>query len=368
MQIPEAYWASPVCLRIHGSFRTGTMPSMSSYLAPPVSVVIPVRNEERYLEESVAGVLNQGYPGQMEVILAIAPSTDRTAEIAQELAARDDRIRVIDNPGGTTPKALNLGVAASQYEIIVRVDAHGELGPEYIATAVELLERTGAANVGGVMDAKGRTPFEQAVAVAYTSKLGLGSSAFHQGNAPEGPAETVFLGVFRKADLEAVGGFCAKFDRAQDWELNYRLRQSGREVWFSPDLRVTYRPRSTVKALARQFFRTGQWRREVMRRHRDSVSLRYLAAPIAVTGVVTGTALGIVGIVEAVRRRPWLKRWPLIGWVAPLGYGSIIGIGSAAMKRDMDPGVRARLPVVLAIMHMSWGVGFLVGLGERSED
>ena len=202
MQIPEAYWASPVCLRIHSSFRTGTMSSMSSYLAPPVSVVIPVRNEERYLEESVAGVLNQGYPGQMEVILAIAPSTDRTAEIAQELAARDDRIRVIDNPGGTTPKALNLGVAASQYEIIVRVDAHGELGPEYIATAVELLERTGAANVGGVMDAKGRTPFEQAVAVAYTSKLGLGSSAFHQGNAPEGPAETVFLGVFRKADLE----------------------------------------------------------------------------------------------------------------------------------------------------------------------
>ena len=302
------------------------MSFMSSYLAPPVSVVIPVRNEERYLEESVAGVLNQGYPGQMEVILAIAPSADRTAEIAQELAARDDRIRVIDNPGGTTPKALNLGVAASQYEIIVRVDAHGELGPEYIATAVELLERTGAANVGGVMDAKGRTPFEQAVAVAYTSKLGLGSSAFH------------------------------------------RLRQSGREVWFSPDLRVTYRPRSTVKALARQFFRTGQWRREVMRRHRDSVSLRYLAAPIAVTGVVTGTALGIVGIVEAARGKPWLKRWPLIGWAAPLGYGSIIGIGSAAMKRDMDPGVRARLPVVLAIMHMSWGVGFLVGLGERSED
>ena len=121
---------------------------MSSYLAPPVSVVIPVRNEERYLEESVAGVLNQGYPGPMEIILAIAPSTDRTAEIAQDLAVRDDRIRVIDNPDGTTPKALNLGVAVSQYDIIVRVDAHGELGPEYIATAVELLERTGAANVG----------------------------------------------------------------------------------------------------------------------------------------------------------------------------------------------------------------------------
>ncbi len=340
---------------------------MSSYLAPPVSVVIPVRNEERYLEESVAGVLNQGYPGPMEIILAIASSTDRTAEIAQDLAVRDDRIRVIDNPDGTTPKALNLGVAVSQYDIIVRVDAHGELGPEYIATAVELLERTGAANVGGIMDAKGRTPFEQAVAVAYTSKLGLGNSAFHQGDAPEGPAETVFLGVFRKADLEAVGGFCPEFDRAQDWELNYRLRQSGREVWFSPNLRVTYRPRSTVKALAKQFFRTGQWRREVMRRHRDSVSLRYVAAPIAVTGITAGTILGLIGVVHAAKGTS-LKRWPLIGWAAPLGYASIIGVGSAAMKRDLDPGVRARLPLVLAIMHMSWGAGFLVGLGDRAND
>ncbi|WCC79395.1 glycosyltransferase family 2 protein [Cutibacterium equinum] len=341
---------------------------MSSYLAPPVSVVIPVKNEERYLEASVDGVLNQGYPGPMEIILVIAPSTDRTAQIAQELADRHEHIRVIDNPDGTTPKALNLGVAASRYDIIVRVDAHGELGPEYITTAVELLERTGAANVGGIMDAKGRTPFEQAVAVAYTSKLGLGSSAFHQGDAPEGPAETVFLGVFRKADLEAVGGFCPEFDRAQDWELNYRLRQSGRQVWFSPNLRVTYRPRSTVTALAKQFFRTGKWRREVMRRHHDSVSLRYLAAPIAVTGIVTGTAFGIVGIVRAAQGKPWLKRWPLIGWAAPLGYAGIIGLGSAAMKREMDPGVRARLPLVLAVMHMSWGAGFLVGLGERSED
>ena len=147
---------------------------MSSYLAPPVSVVIPVRNEERYLEESVAGVLNQGYPGPMEIILAIAPSTDRTAEIAQDLAVRDDRIRVIDNPDGTTPKALNLGVAVSQYDIIVRVDAHGELGPEYIATAVELLERTGAANVGGIMDAKGRTPFGAGCGGGLYLQVGFG--------------------------------------------------------------------------------------------------------------------------------------------------------------------------------------------------
>lgn len=336
---------------------------MSSNLAPPVSVVVPVRNEERYLETSVAGIINQGYPGDMEIILVVGPSTDRTAEIAERLACSDERIRVVDNPAGTTPRALNLGVAASRHDIIVRVDAHGELGPEYIATAVEVLERTGAANVGGIMDARGNTPFEQAVAVAYTSRLGLGSSAFHLGNASEGPAETVFLGVFRKADLQAVGGFSPEFDRAQDWELNYRLRQSGRQVWFSPDLRVTYRPRSTVRALAHQFFRTGQWRREVMRHHHDSVSSRYLAAPAATAACALGTASGVIGLVSARRG----MRWPLLGWIAPLGYAGVVTGGALAMRRPMEPGVRRRLPLVLTVMHMSWGAGFIVGLPPRRD-
>lgn len=348
------------------------MPSPS---APPVSVVMPVREEERYLASSVRGILDQGYPGEVEIILVVAPSKDATATIAAQLAADNPSIRVVDNPGGTTPLALNLGVAAASHDVIVRVDAHGELGADYIATAVELLERTGAANVGGVMDARGTTAFEQAVAVAYTSRLGLGSSAFHLGDAPEGPAETVFLGVFRKADLEEVGGFDPSFDRAQDWELNYRLRQAGHQVWFSPRLRVTYRPRSTTAALARQFFRTGQWRRQVMRRHRDSVSLRYLAAPTATAACALGVLSGVVGEVRGLRRR---SRWRdgeaasagvlggrgvwALGWAAPVGYLGAMVAGSALMRRPMSPQVRVRLPWVLAVMHLSWGAGFLVGL------
>lgn len=326
---------------------------------------MPVRDEEKYLVSSVDGILAQGYPGEMEVILVVAPSSDATERIAEGLARDDARIRVVDNPGSTTPKALNIGVAAASHDIIVRVDAHGELAPEYIATAVELLERTGAANVGGVMDACGRTAFEQAVAVAYTSRLGLGGSAFHLGDAPEGPVETVFLGVFRKADLQAVGGFDPTFDRAQDWELNYRLRQSGRQVWFSPRLKVTYRPRSSVRALARQFFRTGQWRREVMRQHPDTVSLRYLAAPATVAACVIGVGAGVAGIVEAARGR---GRALLLGWAAPAGYAAGIGLGSALMRRRMDRGVRPRLPLVLGVMHFSWGVGFLAGLPRDHPD
>ena len=114
---------------------------------------------------------------------------------------------------------------------------------------MELLDETGAANVGGIMDAQGVTAFEQAVAHAYTTRLGLGGSAFHLGDSPAGPAETVFLGVFRKSALALVGGFDESMWRAQDWELNYRLRRAGQLIWFSPDLRVTYRPRS----------RSGSW-------------------------------------------------------------------------------------------------------------
>ena len=116
----------------------------------------------------------------------------------------DTRLTVVDNPAGRTPHALNLAIATARHDILVRVDGHGELGPRYIARAVELLAETGAANVGGVMEARGRTPFEQAVAFVYTSRYGLGGAAFHQGDVPAGPADTVFLGVFDKAELKAV--------------------------------------------------------------------------------------------------------------------------------------------------------------------
>ena len=225
---------------------------------PGVSVVMPVLNEERHLEAAIRRVLDQDYPGELEVIIAVGPSNDRTHEIAEAIAAADPRIRVVDNPAARTPAALNLGIAAAKHEIIVRVDGHGELTDGYIRRAVELLDETGAANVGGVMDAQGTTPFEEAVAVAYTTRLGLGGSAFHLAASPATEAETVFLGVFRKDALVAVGGFDESMHRAQDWELNYRLRTSGHKIWFSPELRVTYRPRSTLRALVKQMYETGK--------------------------------------------------------------------------------------------------------------
>jgi succinoglycan biosynthesis protein ExoA len=315
---------------------------------------MPVLNEERHLEGAIRRVLDQDYPGELEVIIAVGPSSDRTPEIAAVLSAVDPRIRVVDNPAARTPAALNLGIAASQHEIIVRVDGHGELTDGYIRRAVELLEETGAANVGGVMDAQGTTPFEEAVATAYTTRLGLGGSAFHLAESSAAEAETVFLGVFRKDALIAVGGFDESMHRAQDWELNYRLRTSGHRIWFSPELRVTYRPRSTLRALMKQMYETGTWRREVVRRYPETATPRYLAPPLTLLGVLTGSAAGLLGVVVDSR----LLR---VGFLAPAGYLALIIGGSVATARPMSAGARLRLPLVLAATHLAWGAGFLVG-------
>ena len=235
-------------------------------------------------------------------------------------------------------------------EIVVRVDGHGLLAPGYIAAAVRLLREAGAANVGGVMHAEGVTVFERAVAIAMTSKLGVGNAKFHTGGAA-GPAETVYLGVFRREILEKHHGYNEAFIRAQDWELNHRIRESGGLVYFSPELHVTYRPRPDFGKLARQYFDYGRWRRVVMRTHSGTASLRYLAPPLAVLAVVLGTLLGIVSLFTV----PWLA----VGFAAPVGYLLGIGLGSLRESRGQAAGVRLRLPLVLATMHASWGWGFL---------
>jgi len=324
---------------------------------PPVSVVMPVLNEERHLEEAAGRVLEQDYPGELEVVLAIGPSKDRTQEIADKLAEKDHRISIVPNPTGKTPAALNVGIAHAKHDILVRVDGHGALTDGYITRAVEVLEESGADNVGGVMAAEGRTPTEMAVACAYRSRLGLGASTFHQGG-KAGPADTVYLGVFRRAALERVGGFDETMHRAQDWELNYRIRKTGGLIWFTPDLSVTYRPRSSLSAVAKQFFHTGQWRREVIRRHPETANKRYLAPPVAVILLAVGTILGIIGLATGVS---WLD----LGFIAPLGYALLLIFGSAMEGRYLPWKALFWMPLVCATMHISWGLGFLIGLREK---
>ncbi|MCP3820484.1 glycosyltransferase family 2 protein [Streptomyces sp. A3M-1-3] len=316
---------------------------------PSVSVIMPVLNEERHLRNSVQHILEQEYEGEMEVVIALGPSTDRTDEIAAELVhetAGNARARVhtVPNPTGRTPAALNAAIKASRHPVVVRVDGHGMLSPDYIATAVRLLEETGAHNVGGIMHAEGENDWEHAVAAAMTSKIGVGNAAFHTGG-QAGPAETVYLGVFRREALERQGGYNEEFIRAQDWELNFRIRDAGGMIWFSPELKVQYRPRPSIRALAKQYKDYGRWRHVVARYHAGSINLRYLAPPTAVCAIAAGAVLG-----AAVT--PW-------GLVVPAGYLAAIVAGSVPVGKGLPLKARAQIPVALATMHMSWGYGFL---------
>ncbi|MGS2588338.1 glycosyltransferase family 2 protein [Streptomyces hebeiensis] len=318
-------------------------------LPPAVSVIMPVLNEERHLRNSVRHILEQEYDGEMEVVIALGPSTDRTDEIAAELvretaSSERARVRTVPNPTGRTPAALNAAIKASRYPVVVRVDGHGMLSPNYIATAVRLLEETGAENVGGIMHAEGENDWEHAVAAAMTSKIGVGNAAFHTGGRA-GPAETVYLGVFRRAALERLDGYNEEFIRAQDWELNFRIRESGGAVWFSPELRVQYRPRPSVRALAKQYKDYGRWRHVVARYHAGSINLRYLAPPAAVCAITAGLVAGVLVT-------PW-------GLVVPGGYLAAIVAGSVPAGRGLPLKARLQIPVALATMHMSWGFGFL---------
>lgn len=323
---------------------------------PKVSVVMPVINEERHLQAAVARILDQDYGGPLEVVIAVAPSTDRTAQVAAALAGQDQRVRVVDNPTGATPAGLNAAINSSSGEIVVRVDGHAMIPRDYVRTAVQILQQTGADNVGGVMAAEGTTDFERAVARAMTSRFGVGGAAFHVGG-QAGPALTVYLGCFQRSALERVGGFDESMVRAQDWELNLRIRATGGVVWFTPELQVTYRPRGSLRALARQYHDYGRWRREVANRHPSTLSVRYLAAPIAVLAMSVGLIVGAIG---------WFLGSPF-AWLGlvPVGAYLVADLAASALAAIKAPsaGIRqaAWLPLVFPAMHIPWGLGFLRG-------
>ncbi|MDG2496984.1 MAG: glycosyltransferase family 2 protein [Aquiluna sp.] len=299
-----------------------------------ISFVMPVLNEEHYLETAVASVFDQETPGKKELVIALGPSTDKTNKIAQDLAARFDSVVLVDNPSGQTATGLNLAIESSKYEVVIRVDAHSELSENYASRAVETLNETGAANVGGMMVAKGRTDFQKAVAFGYNSRYGLGGGSFHVGGNP-GPADTVYLGCFRKAVIQDLGLYSPKWVRGQDWELNLRIRQAGHTVWFDPELKVSYFPRNSIKALAKQFFQTGFWRGNLTRETPLDSSFRYWIPPLLVVA-----SLFIVPF--------WL-------------YLGAITVVSFAIS-PLETRSKLWLMAVLPTMHLCWGVGFWLGL------
>ncbi|MFZ0627063.1 MAG: glycosyltransferase family 2 protein [Acidimicrobiia bacterium] len=304
---------------------------------PRVDVIIPAARAAQTLASAIASVRGQDYPNLGEII--VAASDTESADVAKEAG-----VRVIANPSGRTAVGLNLAIEAASGEIVARVDSQAEIPPGYLTRAVATMASSGADNVGGMQIPIGVTGWEKAIAAAMASPFGAGDARYRIGGRA-GPTDTVYLGVFRSSTLARLGGYDEEFIRNQDYELNHRIRESGGIVWFDPDLKVSYRPRGSLRNLARQYFQYGSWKRKFSRRHPGSLRWRQLAPPLAVAALAVTLVGGI-----------WWR--PLL--LMPTAYiGALIVIGLAQIPRIHWAALG--VPPALATMHISWGLGFLLG-------
>lgn len=328
---------------------------------PGVSYIMPVLNEAEHIAQAITTILSQDYDGEKEVVLALGPSTDDTNAIIARMAAADPRIQTVDNPAAATPIGLNRAIAHTRHPVVIRVDAHSGLEPDYTRQAIETLQVTQAANCGGLMRARGKSPFQKAVARAYMSPIGLGGPAYHSGD-EAGESESAYLGVYRREVFDHLGGFDEDIKRGQDWELNLRIRSAGGRIWFNPDMEVTYWPRGTWSKIARQFWATGIWRAELIRRYGSKNSLRYFAPPILVIGMAASLIEALLQLTGRTKRWPKLvRRFTSLVHVPSFAY--IAGIVAAAgAAKDCGRRERFWFGIILPTMHLCWGAGFLRGL------
>jgi cellulose synthase/poly-beta-1,6-N-acetylglucosamine synthase-like glycosyltransferase len=331
-----------------------TIAAMDDDRAPPlVTVILPIRDEERRIRACLAAVLAQDYPSDRLEILAVdGRSTDATRAIVAELAAADPRLRLLDNPAGVVPTAMNVGLAAAEGEVVVRVDGHTIVAPDYVRQCVATLARTGAVNAGGPMRPAADGYWGRAAALATCSPFGVGGGAFHDETIERDDVDTVYLGAFRRDALLAVGGYDEELVRNQDDELNYRLRAAGGRIALTPAIRSTYYGRASLRALWRQYWQYGYWKVRVVQKHPESLRLRHAAPPLFALAVLVAAALRLRG---GRGRHLWL------GLAAPWLAGALLFAARAPRSRRDWPLLPA-LPVVFATLHLSYGFGALWGL------
>ena len=305
-------------------------------LLPTVTVAVPVLNESAHIEECLRSIVAQTYPTIAEVLVIDGGSDDDTPSLASAFP----KVRLLENPRRIQAAALNLAIDQGRGEVLVRVDGHCRLAPDYVERCVEALAETGAAMVGGSMAPVGEGWIGKGIAAALGSRLGAGPARFHTGGA-SGFVDTVYLGAFRRQLAREAGGYAGDMAINEDAEFAVRMRPHG-GIWFDPRISSTYTPRRSLRQLARQFYRYGKGRAETVRRHPASLAPRQLAAPALVLGLLS----------------PW--RTVVIGAYALLvGGRALFAVGRHGAS---VPGLLLAMPA----MHLPWGVGFLLGLARSS--
>lgn len=315
-----------------------------------VSIIVPVRNEEKYLANCLQAILEQDYPSdRFEVLVVDGLSIDRTPEVAAQFSARCSNIRLLKNPQGTVSAAMNIGIKNARGEVIVRVDGHSYIERDYITQCVLHLRATGAQNVGGPFRAWGEGYVAQAIAYAITFPFGQGSPSRYARE--ERYLDTVYLGAFPRYLFDRVGLYDERLVRNQDYELNYRIRAAGGKILCTPAVRSRCYVRENLPDLAKQYFHYGFWKWKVIRKHPRSLMARHLVSPLFVFALLAS------------------------GLLAPFGYGFgqlfvliLLSYLAASFVSSLYLAFRKGwlylfiLPLVFAIIHLGWGLGFIRSL------
>jgi glycosyltransferase involved in cell wall biosynthesis len=308
---------------------------------------MPCLNEERFIEACLESVRRQDYPAdRYEVLIADGGSTDRTRALVEEAAAADPRIRLIDNPDRLQAPAMNRMIKIARGDVIVRMDVHSDYADDYVRRCIEVLDRTGADNVGGAARARAKTFFQKALCAALESPLGIGGSKYRDASF-EGFVETIFPGAFRREVFERIGLYDPRAITNEDAELNQRLVDSGGKIYLSRDIVVHYYPRESFKALSKQYFKYGHGRARTLLKHGRFLSVRPAVPFLAVCG---GAALLATSLLQP---------------FTPFAFG---GYAAGTLLEAMRVGRKAgptAIPVVWAIfpvLHVSHGLGFGAGL------
>lgn len=323
---------------------------MPYQMEPRVSVVIPMRNEQRFIERCLEALVTQDYPTDyLEVLIVDGMSTDRSAELAGRFVSICSNFQLLRNPQKITPAAFNIGIRHAGGNIIAIVSAHAVLAPNYLSCCVSALKATGADNVGGPMNAVSDTYMGKAIALATSSPFGVGSARFHYADKPMW-VDTVYMGAYRREVFDRIGLFDEELVRNQDDELNFRLLRAGGKIWLDPEIRSTYYSRSGLRGLWKQYFEYGFWKVRVIQKHGRPASLRHLVPALFVLALILSALVSVAT----------LSPWWSIAVLVPYLSAAIATAVTIAARNGWQ--VLPVLPFAFATMHLAYGGGFIVGL------
>lgn len=316
-----------------------------------VSVIIPIRNEEKYITKCIESVLNQDIRKEnLELILVDGSSEDKTLSIIKKFMDDYDFIKLYKNPQKTVQYALNIAIKNSVGRYIVRMDAHSEYATDYISKCIEYLEKTGAENVGGPMIAKGRSNIQKIIAAAYISPFALGGGKFHNENY-EGYADTVYLGSFKRETLLSIGLYDENLPRNEDDDLNFRIIESGGKVFITPKIKSVYYPRKSYGELFRQYFEYGFWKVAVIKKHKKPARISQIVPMLFVFFIILFFGLSLVSMAA--------RNIFIIVMFTYLMLDLYFSFRNPKLSKLSD---KFRLVWVHFILHFAYGSGFLCGI------